>query len=67
MARLSGLPRHILEAACFSLFAGVILCGFAQAAEPLLLRNPSLSRTRSRFFTPMMCGRFRVRAVKRGD
>ena len=49
MARLSGLLRHILEAACFSLFASVILCGFAQAAEPLLLRNPSLSRDRIAF------------------
>ena len=49
MARLSGLLRHILEAACFSLFASVILCGFAQAAEPPLLRNPSLSRDRIAF------------------
>jgi tricorn protease len=49
MARLSGLLRHIFGAACFSLFAGVILCGFAHAAEPLLLRKPSLSRDKIAF------------------
>ncbi len=49
MARLSGLLRHILEAACFTLFACLILCGFAHAAEPLLLRNPSLSRDKIAF------------------
>ena len=45
MARLSGFVRHTFVVVCF----GFILCSFAQGAEPLLLRNPSLSRDKIAF------------------
>ena len=45
MARLSGFVRHTFVVVCF----GFILCGFAQGAEPLLLRNPSLNRDKIAF------------------
>jgi len=34
---------------CAGIIAGFVLCGSARAAEPLLLRNPSLSRDRIAF------------------
>ena len=45
MARWIGLVRHTLVVVCF----GFVLCGFAEGAEPLLLRNPSLNRDKIAF------------------
>src|SRR5271154_1616985 len=49
MARFTRLLRHAFALGCFNLLASFVLCGFAQGAEPLLLRNPSLSRDRIAF------------------
>jgi tricorn protease len=49
MARSTRLLRHAFAFACFNLLASFVLCGFAHAAEPLLLRNPSLSRDKIAF------------------
>src|SRR5277367_7032806 len=49
MARFTRLLRHAFALGCFNLLASFVLCGFAQGAEPLLLRNPSLSRDKIAF------------------
>jgi len=45
----NGLLRFLAGLAGFGLLAGFTLCASARAAEPLLLRNPSLSRDRIAF------------------
>src|SRR5271167_548388 len=49
MARFTRLLRHAFALGCFNLLASFVLCGFAQGAEPLLLRNPSLSADKIAF------------------
>ncbi len=49
MARFTRLLRHAFALGCFNLLASFVLCGFAHAADPLLLRNPSLSRDKIAF------------------
>jgi len=49
MARLTRLLRHTFALGCSGVLACFVLCGFAQSADPLLLRNPSLSGDRIAF------------------
>lgn len=45
----NGLLRSLVSFLCGALLAGFAFCGNARAAEPLLLRNPSLSRDKIAF------------------
>jgi tricorn protease len=49
MSRLTHLFRRAFVLGSFFILASFVLCGFAHAATPLLLRNPSLSRDRIAF------------------
>jgi tricorn protease len=49
MARWNLSLRYSLASVCFAVLACFVLCGFAQASPPLLLRNPSLSADKIAF------------------
>jgi tricorn protease len=49
MARWNLSLRYSLAPGCFAVLACFVLCAFAQAAPPLLLRNPSLSADKIAF------------------
>ena len=49
MIRWNSLLRHPFAVGFCTLLASILLTGFAQGAEPLLLRNPSLSKDRIAF------------------
>ncbi len=49
MARWNLSLRYSFACVCFAVLACSVLCGFAQASPPLLLRNPSLSADKIAF------------------